>query len=128
MVVSDFLSDLQRLKIPLSRLRARGHDVLLLQLLDPAEIHFEDSGNRWIKDLETGKRIAVDPRRATQEYQQRFAEHQALLQSSARACECDWHLILTSTPLESALSDVLTRREQMTRGRVRRRNRGGAVS
>lgn len=127
-IVSDFLAELSTLKLPLARLRARGNDVLLLQILDDAELQFEDAGNRWIKDLESGKKVTIDPRRAAQEYQQRFSAHQAQLQTIARSCECDWHLIRTSVPLDQSLSEVLTKRAELTRNRVLRRSRGGRMS
>ncbi|MCA9104697.1 MAG: DUF58 domain-containing protein [Pirellulaceae bacterium] len=126
-VVSDFLAELESMRLPLARLRARGHDVLLLQLLDPAEVHFVDDGRHWIRDLETGRRITVDPNRTSAEYHERFARHQETLRELARATECDVETILTSTPLDQALSDLLERRARLTKGRVLRRSQGGSV-
>ena len=126
LVVSDFLAPLNSLSQALTRLRARGHDVLLIQLLDDAEVHFSDDGKQWLRDLETGQRITIDPARSIADYHQRFSAHQNQLSSLAKSSECELHTVLTSQPLDIALADLLEARAKRTRGRVMRRNSGAS--
>ncbi len=63
----------------LGYLRSRGHDVMVLRVLDPAEVDFTFAAPGMFHDLESGRDLYIDPQAARGEYQRRFNEHAAEL-------------------------------------------------
>src|SRR5437764_1271222 len=67
-VFSDFLAPLDRLQPQLTALGACGHEVIVFQMLDPAELTFTFAGAAMFEDMETGRRLFIDPAAARNEY------------------------------------------------------------
>jgi uncharacterized protein (DUF58 family) len=114
-LLSDLLADASALKTRLGYLRSRGHDVVLLRILDPAEIGFSFATPAMFRDVETGRELYIDPEQARAEYRRRFEAHAAEI---ARACldlGIEYESITTDRPLELVLFDWL--RARMRRGR-----------
>lgn len=109
-VISDFLTPLEELKAPLSALAACGHDVTLLQTLDPAEISFTFDSSVNFEDLESGRVMPADPARARAGYLKKFNAHQQGLKSLCDTLGILHHLLPTDQPLESALHTYLSDR------------------
>jgi uncharacterized protein (DUF58 family) len=120
-VISDFLTPLDELKKPLSALAACGHDVTLLQTLDPAEISFNFDSSVNFEDLESGRVLPSDPVSMRAGYLKKFNAHQQGLKSLCDTLGVIHHLLPTDQPLESALhtylSDRLGRGQQVARTR-----------
>lgn len=120
-VISDFLTPLDELKKPLSALAACGHDVTLLQTLDPAEIGFTFDSSVNFEDLESGRVLPTDPASMRAGYLKKFNAHQQGLKSLCDTLGVIHHLLPTDQPLESALhtylSDRLGRGQQVARTR-----------
>ncbi len=120
-VISDFLTPLEELKKPLSALAACGHDVTLLQTLDPAEISFNFDSSVNFEDLESGRVLPTDPNNIRAGYLKKFNAHQQGLKSLCDTLGVIHHLLPTDQPLESALhtylSDRLGRGQQVARTR-----------
>ena len=57
MVISDFLAPLENLERNLISLAACGHEVMLLQVLDPAELAFTFDTASLFLDLESGREL-----------------------------------------------------------------------
>jgi hypothetical protein len=94
-IISDLFDDLDRVQKALAHFRRRKHDVIVYQVLDPAEIEFpfHDVGN--FEDLETGERVMTDPREIRGAYQEAMAE---FLTSCAKICaglDVDYVLSMT---------------------------------
>jgi uncharacterized protein (DUF58 family) len=112
---------LDELKAPLSALAACGHDVTLLQTLDPAEIDFTFDSSVNFEDLESGRVLPADPASIRAGYLKKFNAHQQGLKSLCDTLGIIHHLLPTAQPLESALhtylSDRLGRGQQIARTR-----------
>jgi uncharacterized protein (DUF58 family) len=121
-VISDLLAPLDTLRKNLGFLRARGHELLLLRVLDPGEIEFPMQDASVVRDLETGKEIYVDAADVRKEYTRRFAEHDEQIRSICADFGIDLAKILTDQPLERALYDLLV--AQLRRGRTMHRAGG----
>lgn len=109
-LLSDLLAPLDLLETRLGFLRARGHEVLVFQILDPRELDFEFDAPARFTDLETGRELFIEPAAARREYRERLAEH---LDSAARICQrngIDYYLSPTDRPFDLALFDFLTSR------------------
>lgn len=109
-LISDLLSPTEELNTHLGYLRAKGHEVALFQILDPAEIHLNFSETAIFEDLESGERIALNPKAAQANYQEQLNQHLEEIQSMCRKQGVHYHKLTTDTSLEVGLSDFLTDR------------------
>ena len=123
-LISDMLAEIDSLQDNLGYLKSRGHDILVLRVLDPAEIEFPFDEANVIHDLESGKDVYVEPSEIREHYKTNFAAHEAKIVDACQRLGAEYSRLLTSDPIESALFDVV--RSQMQRGRkVMRRDRTG---
>jgi uncharacterized protein (DUF58 family) len=114
-VISDLLAAADALRARLGYLRSRGHDVVVLRILDPAEVDFTFTAPAMFLDVESGRELYIDPGQAKSEYLRRFGAHAAELQRSCVDLGIDYQTITTDRPLELVLFDLL--RARMRRGR-----------
>lgn len=119
-LISDLLSDIDRLQESFSLLRSSGHDVIVFQTLDPAELELKVDQTAMFEDLETGKRMYVDPSQAREKYRQRFDQHQVKIKNACENLGIDYRLLLTDEPLESSLFDFVRARMNHVGGHVHR--------
>ena len=109
-VISDLLTDPARLMKGLKLLRQRGHDVLVIQILDDDELDFPFSGPMRFEGLESPDFLNCDPRALREGY---LEELRKFLDEIRRKCAqntIDYTLIRTSQPLDAALATFLSRR------------------
>jgi uncharacterized protein (DUF58 family) len=115
-VLSDLLAPVDTLRKNLGYLRARGHELLLLRVLDPAEVEFPFHDSAIVRDLESNREMYVDAADVRKEYRRRFAEHEAQVRSVCADFGIDFARMPTDQPLERALYDLLV--AQLRRGRT----------
>ncbi len=60
-LISDLLAPADSLQTRLGYLRSRGHDVVVLRVLDPAEVQFSFTAPAMFHDVESGREIYIDP-------------------------------------------------------------------
>jgi uncharacterized protein (DUF58 family) len=128
-LLSDLLADASALKTRLGYLRSRGHDVIVLRILDPAEVSFDFATPAMFVDVESGRDLYVDPNEARTEYRRRFAAHAAEIQRACVDLGIEFESITSDRPLELVLFDLLRARMRRSRGPGRRAatRRGGSV-
>lgn len=126
LLISDFLAPLGPVEQPLAALAACGHELVLFQVLDPAETAFPFAHPAVFHDLESGRDLFIDPDLARAEYRRRFDAHQAELRQMCQKLGASLHPFATDRPLELALFDFL--RERMGRKGTRARRKAPAVS
>jgi uncharacterized protein (DUF58 family) len=114
-LISDLLAPTGPLRTRLGYLRSRGHDVVVLRVLDPAEVQFGFTAPAMFHDVESGRELYVDPAAAKAEYLRRFAGHAAEIERSCVDLGIEYQSITTDRPLELVLFDLLKAR--MRRGR-----------
>lgn len=128
-MISDFLVPVDSITKPLSYLRAIGHDVVLLRVLDPDEVDFSFKQASMFIDLETGREIYVDPGSVAKDYQKRFNEHRTELKTFCDENGIDFYEAMTSDPVQKSLFNFLqARAQQAQRGQLTAANqnqRGG---
>ena len=125
-IISDFLVPTESLRIPLSMLRARRHEVVLLRVLDPTEVSLDLEKASMLEDIETGREIYVDPIAAKASYQNRFLEHESSLIEMAGQLGIGWTSLQTNESVERALYDFLGRQQRSNVGSPRARSYAGA--
>jgi uncharacterized protein (DUF58 family) len=126
-LISDLLADAAVLRTKLGYLRSRGHDIVMFRVLDPAELTFSFGDASIFQDVESGRRVYVDPQAARAQYLERFRAHAATLEKSCRELDVDFVECSTERPLELALFDLLRTRLQRSRRPARRAAAGRSV-
>jgi len=122
-LISDLLSSIDRLESELGYLCAAGHDVVIFNVLDPAELSFDFDSPALFRDIESGRDRYVDPAAAQAEYKRRLAEHMDKVEFTCRNLGIDYHLFATDRPFDLALLEFL--QDRMHR-RKQVRRRGGS--
>jgi uncharacterized protein (DUF58 family) len=117
-LISDLLTSIEQLELHLNYLKANGHDVVVFNVLDPAELKFTFDSPALFEDIESGKNIYVDPAIAQNEYQGKLENHLAAVRLICRNLGIDYHLFATDRPFDLALLDFLHDRMQSSK-RVR---------
>jgi hypothetical protein len=74
-LISDLLAKTEMLAQRLSYLRSQGHEVVLLRVLDPAELEFEFDKAAMFVDMESGRDLYIDPKTAREQYRRNFSHH-----------------------------------------------------
>lgn len=116
-LLSDFLTPLSQIDRNLGALRAAGHEVMVLQVLDPAELTFQFDGPARFLDMESGHARAMDPVRARAGYLRAFEDHQANLVRICGRLGIDHQLFQSDHDPGTSLRDLLSRRAATRRRR-----------
>lgn len=116
-IISDLYDDPERVVRAVASLRNRGNDLIVLQVLDPAELDlpFDDAAN--FEDMETGEAIPVVPSLLRDQYRTLVQEHTATLRRLMREERIDYALFNTAQPLDHALFAYLADRQRLSRTR-----------
>lgn len=122
-LLSDLLAPLDDLDTRLSYFRARGHEVVLFQILDPAELTLDFDEPTLFHDVESGREVYVDPAAARERYVARLTRHLAAVQSTCDKLGIDAFRLRTDLPLESALGEFLRSRVKTVARSVSRTRR-----
>ena len=118
-LISDLLAPVEAFSEALALLTASRHEVIVFQVLDPAERTFSfDQAARFL-DMETGRDLFLDPSLARGEYVRRLGSHVESLRASCEKLGVSHVLLDTAQPLELALFDFLKARSM--RGKLVRR-------
>jgi uncharacterized protein (DUF58 family) len=112
-VISDLYDDAARVMEALRHLAYRGNDVIVFQVLDPAELRFDFESSAQFVDLETRAEMHVIPEFVRQEYRRILKDQIAFFEKECQRDRMDFALIDTSQPLDHALFTYLLKREQL---------------
>lgn len=109
-VISDFFDDVEALLTGLQHFRHRHHEVIVLHLLDDAEIEFPYDRITLFEGMERGEEVVVDPRVVAASYRRRFREYLEALRRGCTEKNIDYERMLLSEPFDRALTAYLGRR------------------
>jgi len=112
-VLSDLFDTPESVMTALKHFRHKGHDVIVMQLLDPLERSFAFDGDAIFKDLETREELMTQPWHIQKAYQQSMQEFLDFYKRQCRDNNIDYVLIDTSTPFDKALFEYLNKRKRM---------------
>ena len=116
-LISDFYEDPDKVIAAVGPLRARGHDVIVFHVMDPAELEFPFEEPSGFEDLETGEQIPVIPAKLRADYKKVVAAHLEALRQRLTGNRIDYTLLDTSKPLDLALFQYLLARERLSKTR-----------
>ena len=109
-LISDLLDEPSRVIRGLELLRARGSEVVVFQVLDPAELTFPFDESTQFKDLETGREVLTQPADVRDAYLASFDAVLRRYTEAFGAAGIEYVRLSTHEPLDAALSAWLTAR------------------
>lgn len=125
LILSDLLAPVTSWDAALGRLVAIGHDVRVLQILDPVELTLEfGEATEW-EDVETGRRLYLDPSAARRGYREKFDAHQNAVRHALERRGVPYALATTDQPLDLVLLNWIER-SNARRGAAHHGRRGHA--
>lgn len=115
LILSDLFDEVGSLMAGLKHFSHRRHDVILLHVLDPAELEFPFRNPTMFQGLEQFPELLADPRSLRKAYLQEMERFRTEVQKGCRRYEMDYQLIRTDQPLDLALSKYLAERSERVR-------------
>ena len=106
-LISDLLDDPARVIDGLKHFRFRGNDVLVLHVLDHAELTFPFDRPITFRDLETDEEVIASPSDVREHYLAGIRGLVDNYQRELRSVGIDYQLVDTSEPLDRALLSYL---------------------
>lgn len=108
-VLSDLLLEREPMLTALRFLRHRGHQVLVLHLMDPAEVDLGGSTEARFTDPESGAAVTLRPEDWSAAYRRTVAETVAWWRAGCRRHGIRYERIVTDQPFGAALRRALVR-------------------
>ena len=112
-MISDLMDAPEEVLMGLKHFRHRKHEVIVFHILDPKELDLDYRDEVEFRDLETDKRIRVEPQFLREQYSQQVQEWITRLDKGCKAHQIDYNLLTTSTPFDAALTAYLNKRVRM---------------
>ena len=106
-VISDFFDDEQEVIEGIQHLRFNGHEVIVMQVLDPHEIDFPFSGMIEFDGLENIPRIQTRPSQIKKSYHREFEAFRERLRTACERHQCHFLDVRTDHSLDEVLSNYL---------------------
>ncbi len=116
-IISDLYEEPDDVVGAVNELRGRGNDIMVLHVLDPAELEFPFDEAANFEDLETGARMPIVPDYLRDEYRALVARHVETLGRRLGGQNVDYALFDTSQPMDKALFRYLGARRKLERAR-----------
>ena len=112
-LVSDLLGDREGVFQGLKLLRKRGHDIVLLHVMDDDELDFPFEGPTRFEGLEVPDNVACNPRALRDGYLAALGEFLADVRRRSASQKVDYSLVRTGEPIDAALVKFLSRRSSL---------------
>jgi len=109
-ILSDLFDDVPSLVLGLKHLRHRRHEVLVLQVIDPAEQDFPFQDPTLFKGLEGLPEQLTEPRSLRAAYRREFENFLKEIRRGCRDLHMDYTLLRSDLPLDVSLRTFLSSR------------------
>jgi uncharacterized protein (DUF58 family) len=113
LMMSDLLDDPEAVFRALAHFRRRGHDVVLIQVLDPAELDLPFDGVSDFIDMETGERLEADAALVRQAYQEAFGAAIDGFRARCGSLRVDFRIATTDRSPSDFLNELLAERKRL---------------
>jgi uncharacterized protein (DUF58 family) len=112
MIFSDLLTDPEPVLESLHHLRHRGHEIILFNILDEAEVQFPFEGLIEFTDVETPDRLTLDAKGMRADYLTAVAEFRETYRRECAKANIDYVAMDTSVGFDKALLEYLVQRQR----------------
>ena len=102
-LISDCLRDPAEILRGVRHLHHNGHEVTIMHVMDPAEMHLTFTGLVELKELETGAKLLLHTEEFKDAYAAEVQRHVETLRKGCADCFAEYHLVDTRKPIEEAL-------------------------
>lgn len=109
-IISDFFEEPEKLIAALRKFTFTKNEVIVFQVLDPAELGFTFDRDAIFKDMETGDEITTLPYQIRKSYMEAFDTFLEKMKGECLKYGIDYNLINTSQPFDVALRAFLKKR------------------
>lgn len=113
-VLSDLMEDAETVLTSLRSLAARKHEVIVLQIADPAERELPFEGPVVFTDMETGEKLETNADAIRSTYQAAFDARRTQYAQALHGAGIDHLYLTTDTPFDKGLGAFLTWRSART--------------
>ncbi len=107
---SDLLGELDPILHSLARLNRRDRELMVLHIMDPAELDLNVDRVARFEDMESDAWLSVEPAAVRKAYRQQVEGFLENVSSTCTALKADYQLFETSQPLHAGLTELLSRR------------------
>ena len=111
-LISDLLDDPGAVVAGLKHLKFRGSEVVVFQLLDPAELQFPFARATRFQDLETGREVTAVAGEIREGYVREMERMTARYRRELRPAGVEYRQVRTAQPLDAALREYLATRSR----------------
>jgi len=111
-VLSDLLTETDGVLDALLQARFRGHDLIVMHILDEAEVRFPFTGSVRLEDPETGHALHVDAESVRTRYARAVADWRRQLHERIDGARGDYVPLHTAMPFDKALVEFLMQRSK----------------
>ncbi|MFH1144426.1 MAG: DUF58 domain-containing protein [Candidatus Eisenbacteria bacterium] len=112
-LLSDLMDDPATVLNGLKHFRHRQHEVVVFNILDPAEVAFPFREETIFVDMETRRQLSAIPWEFAKEYRERVAGWREAYRRTCAEHGIDYGEILTDTPYDVALLRYLEKRRRL---------------
>lgn len=109
-LISDFFEEPERVRSALARIRHRGHDAIVFQVLDPVEQSFTFDEPTIFEGLEGEARLRINPRAIRESYLEVLAEHTGAIERATLGFGFDYQLVTSGSFLGPTLAQFVAQR------------------
>jgi uncharacterized protein (DUF58 family) len=112
-ILSDLFDDADKLVGALKHFRHKKHEVVVFNVLDPAEVTFPFEDVTRIEDMENAREVASDPRAFRQAYLDEFGKFLEAVRGGCRSAGIDYVAAQTDQRFDLFLGNYLARRQAL---------------
>ncbi|RNC80567.1 MAG: DUF58 domain-containing protein [Phycisphaera sp.] len=109
-IISDLFEDPETIRSALARLRHRGHDAIVFQVLDESEQSFTFRESTIFEGLEGEERVRVNPRAIRESYLEVMREHLQAVERATLSFGFDYQLVTSGKWLGPTLAQFVAQR------------------
>jgi uncharacterized protein (DUF58 family) len=113
-VLSDLFDDPKELLSALKHFRHAKHEVIVFQILDPAEVTFPFDDVTRIEDMENAREVTSDPRAFRTAYLEELGRFLDAIRDGCRSAQIDHVIAQTDQRFDLFLGNYLARRQAMS--------------
>jgi uncharacterized protein (DUF58 family) len=112
-VLSDLFDDPDALVGALKHFRHKKHEVIVFQILDPAEVSFPFDDVTRIEDMESAREVTSDPQAFRRAYLDELARFLEVIRGGCRTAQIDYVVAQTDHRFDLFLGAYLARRQSL---------------
>jgi uncharacterized protein (DUF58 family) len=109
-IISDLFEYNEELLRNMKNYKSMGHDVIVMQIIDPWEVDLPENGEWEFTDLETSEKIRINAKKLRKPYRSMLEDWQKNIEYECEGAGIEWLSCRTDMSLRTVLIDYLLKR------------------